>query len=78
MISGIRSRQVLSAQQKAEVDNTHRDLDYLGCYKTEFLNCFIVRCFEENDDNHTRRKEPELLLLVAQSTDYGSYLLTDN
>ena len=78
MISGIRSRQVLSAQQKAEVDNTHRDLDYLGYYKTEFLNCFIVRCFEENDDNHTRRKEPELLLLVAQSTDYGSYLLTDN
>ena len=69
---------MLSAQQKAEADNTHRDLDYLGYYKTEFHNCFIVRCFEENDDNHTRRKEPELLLLVAQSTDYGSYLLTDN
>ena len=69
---------MLSAQQKAEADNTHRDLDYLGYYKTEFHNCFIVRCFEENGDNHTRRKEPELLLFVAQSTDYGSYLLTDN
>ena len=65
---------MLSAQQKTEADNTQRDLDYLGYYNY----CFIVRCFEENDDNHTRRKEPELLLLVAQPTDYGSYLLTDN
>ena len=69
---------MLPAQQKAEADNTHRDLDYLIKYKTEYHNCFIVHCFEEIDDNHTRRKEPELILLVAQPTDYCSYLLTDN
>ena len=55
---------MLSAELKAEADNTHRDLDYLGYYKTEFHNYFIIHCFEENDDNHTRRKEPELILLV--------------
>ena len=55
---------MLSAEQKAEADNTHRDLDYLGHYKTEFHDCFAIHCFEENNDNHTRRKEPELILLV--------------
>ena len=33
---------MLSAKQKAEADNTHRDLGYLGYYKTEFHNCFII------------------------------------
>ena len=56
---------MLSAEPKAGTDNTHLDLDYLGYYKTQFHNCFIIHCFEENNDNHTRRKEPELILLVV-------------
>ena len=51
---------MLSAEPKAGTDNTHLDLDYLGYYKTQF----ITHCFEENNDNHTRLKEPELILLV--------------
>ena len=45
-------------------DNTYQDLDYLEYYKTEFLNCFIIHCFEENNDNNARRNEPELILFV--------------
>ena len=40
---------MLSAKQKAEADNIHRDLGYLGYYKKEFHNCFIIHGFEEND-----------------------------
>ena len=54
---------MLSAEPKAGTDNTHLDLHYLGYYKTQFHNCFIIHCFEENNDNHTRLKEPELILL---------------
>ena len=45
-------------------DNTYRDLDYLEYYETEFHNCFILHCFEENNDNNTRCNEPELILFV--------------
>ena len=45
-------------------DNTYRDLEILEYYKTEFHNCFIIHCFEENNDNNTRRNEPELILFV--------------
>ena len=44
---------MLSAKPKAEADNTYRDLDYLGCHKTESNNCFSIHCFEENNDKHT-------------------------
>ena len=36
--------------------------------KTESNNCFLIHCFEENNDKH-RRKEPDRLV---------SYLLADN
>ena len=51
---------MLSAEPKAEADNVYRDLDYFGCQKkTESNNCFIIHCFEINNDNLThRRKEP--------------------
>ena len=35
---------------KAEADNPYRDLDYSGYHKTESNNCFIIHCFEENND----------------------------
>ena len=57
---------MLSAKQKAEADNTHRDLGYLGYYKTEFHNCFIIHGFEENDDNHTRRMQCARNLQISQ------------
>ena len=41
---------MLSAEPKAEADNTYRDLDYLGLTKTESNNCSIIHCFEENND----------------------------
>ena len=44
---------MLSAKPKAEVDSTYQDLDYLGYQKTESNNCFIIHCFEENNDKHT-------------------------
>ena len=56
---------MLSAEQKAEADNIHRDPDYLGYYKTEFHNCFIIHCFEEND-NHTRRMHCARNLQISQ------------
>ena len=59
---------MLSAEAKAETDNTHRDLDYLGYYKTIFYN-FIIHCFEENNDNHTRRRVRGNHALRAQPTD---------
>ena len=40
--------------------------------KTESNNCFIIHCFEENNDKH-RRKEPELILLL-EIMHYGSNL----
>ena len=45
---------MLSADPKAEADNTYRDLDYLGFIiaKTEANNCFIIHCFEESNDKH--------------------------
>ena len=57
---------MLSAEQKAEADNIHRDPDYSGYYKTEFHNCFIIHCFEENDDNHTRRMHCARNLQISQ------------
>ena len=44
---------MLSAEPKAEADSTYRDLDYLGYHKTESNNCFIIHCFEQNNDKHT-------------------------
>ena len=54
---------MLSAEPKAEADNSYRDLDYSGYQKTDSKNCFISHCFEENNDKH-RRKEPELTLFL--------------
>ena len=36
---------------------------YVGYHKTEYNNCFIIHCFEENSDKHTR-KEPELIIVI--------------
>ena len=44
---------MLSAEPKAEADNTYGDLDYLGYHKTESNNCFILHCFKDNNDKHT-------------------------
>ena len=46
---------MLSAEPKAEADDTYEDLDYLGyvSQKTESNNCFFVHCFEENNDKHS-------------------------
>ena len=44
---------MLSAEPKAEADNTYWDLDYLDITKTESNNCFIIYCFEENNDQHS-------------------------
>ena len=62
---------MLSAELKAEADNTYRDLDYLGHHKNR-IYCFIIHCFEENNETH-RRKEPELILLL-QSMHYAGNL----
>ena len=36
---------------KAEADNTNRDLDYIShITKTESNNCFIIHCFQANND----------------------------
>ena len=32
---------MLSAEPKAEADNTYRDLDYLGYHETESNNCLL-------------------------------------
>ena len=37
---------------------------YLGYHKTEYNNCFIIHCFEENNDKHAR-KEPELIIVIG-------------
>ena len=50
MISAIIKVEV-SVISGAFADNTYRDLDYLGYHKTESKNCFIIRSFEENNDN---------------------------
>ena len=44
---------MLSAEPKARADNIYRDYDYLGYHKPESSNCFIIHCFEENNDKHT-------------------------
>ena len=45
---------VLSAEPKAEAYNFYRDLDYSGCQKQiESNNCFIIHCFEINNDKRT-------------------------
>ena len=54
---------MLSAEPTAEADNAYRDTDYSGYQKSESKNCFILHCFEENNDKH-RRKEPELTLFL--------------
>ena len=43
---------MLSAEPKAEADNTET-LIIQDITKTESNNCFIVHCFEENNDKHT-------------------------
>ena len=54
---------MLSAEPTTEADNTYRYLDYSGYQKTDSQNCFILHCFEENNDKH-RRKERELTLFL--------------
>ena len=51
MISRIvKVEELLSAEPKAEADNTNQDLDYSGYHKkNESNNCFI----EENKDKHS-------------------------
>ena len=44
---------MLSAEPKAEADNTYGNRDYLGYHKTESNNCFILHCFKDNNDKHT-------------------------
>ena len=39
------SRWVFSAEPKAEADNTHRDLDYLGYHKKRILKLFYYTLF---------------------------------
>ena len=46
---------MLSAEPKAEADNTET-LIIQDITKTESNNCFIVRCFEENNDRHTVKR----------------------
>ena len=54
---------MLSAKQKAEADNTYRDLDYLGYHKKPSL-MIVIHCFEENNEKQTVAKiEPVLILL---------------
>lgn len=36
----------------AKVDNTYGYLDYSG-YPSQSNNCFIIHCFEENNDKRT-------------------------
>ena len=56
MISGIiKVEEVLSAELKAEVDNTNQDLDYSRNHKkkTESNNCFMIHCIEDKKDKHS-------------------------
>ena len=46
---------MLSAEPKAEADNTET-LIIQNITKTESNNCFIVHCFEENNDRHTVKR----------------------
>ena len=55
---------MLSAKPNAEVDNTYQNLDYLGYQKTESNNCFIIHCFEKNNEQTHCHKEPEFILLL--------------
>ena len=49
---GSRGR-VLSAEPKAEADNTYVILIIQDITKTESNSCFVINCFEENNDKHT-------------------------
>ena len=44
---------MLSAEQKAEADNTCQDLDSPDITKTESNNCFIIHCFDKKNDKDT-------------------------
>ena len=46
---------MLSAEPKAEADNTET-LIIQDITKTESDYCFIVHCFEENNDKHTVKR----------------------
>ena len=48
---------MLSALAFGSADNTYRNLDYLGYKKIESNDCFIIHCFEENNDNALRNLE---------------------
>ena len=56
MVSGIiKIEKELSAEPKAEADNTNQDLDYSGISpkKNESNDCFIIHCIEENKDKQS-------------------------
>ena len=46
MISGI-------IKVESEADNTYRDFNLPDITKTECDNCFIIHCFDENNDKDT-------------------------
>ena len=54
---------MLSAEPKAEADNTYRDLDYIGCLKTQNLTIDLLYIVLKTKPQTHRRKEPELMLL---------------
>ena len=58
---------VISAESKAEADNTYRDPDlFLGYLtKTEFNNCFITHCFEENNQKHTAARNLNIDIVIG-------------
>ena len=56
---------MLSAEPKTEADNTLTEtLTKWDVTKTESNNCFIIHCFEENNDKRTVAKDPEMILLL--------------
>ena len=70
---------MLSAEPKAEADNTET-LIIQDITKTESDYCFIVHCFEENNDKHTVKRNLNwycnLKLYIARATfRLDSYLL---
>ena len=59
---------MLSAEPKADADNTYRDFDHSDITKTESNNCFITHFFEMNNDKYTvARNRFELLLEIMHS-----------
>ena len=57
---------MLSAEAEGE------DLDYSGYHKTESNNCFLINCFEENNDKRivegANRRAMFLLRCVQDAT----------